>query len=108
MSVRFQIVFETQDLFSGFLGDACCWVYMSPRLWLRGGCSCPGPGVTPAVVIWKQFDPPDCQNAPAAPSVRLHMGAAWTWCCLVLTQQRVQSLTGGGVVYLPALSPHGG
>lgn len=38
----------------------------------------------------------------------LHMDAAWTWCCLALTQQRLQSLTRAGIVYLPPFSLLGG
>lgn len=57
MSIRFQIVFETLELFSGFMCDPRCWVCMRPLLWLWGSRGCPRPAVMPAVVIWNQFDP---------------------------------------------------
>ena len=47
-------------------------------------------------------------NAPSALCVQLHTEAAWTWRCLVLTQQRLQSLSRVGIVCLPLYSPQWG
>lgn len=54
MGITFRIVFETQDLFSGFIRSPPAVEFAQA---LRGSRSCPGPGAAPAAVIWNQFDP---------------------------------------------------
>lgn len=63
-----------------------------PQIWRTTSCG-------HMETVWS----PGCQNAPSAPSIWLRMEAVRTWCCLVLTQRRLQSTELG--LYLLLLSP---